>query len=78
MIILDAFEVKVVRETDDDVFVLDKKVEWDLASYSPELIQLQLKIEDPEDLSPNLTINDFISVTFWGADIFENQEGVKA
>ena len=38
MIILDAFEVKVVRETDGEEFVLDKKVEWDLASYTPELI----------------------------------------
>ena len=78
MIILDAFEVKIVREVDGEEIILDKKVEWDIISYTSELIQLQLKIENPEDLSPQLNINDFISVTFWGADYFENEAGVGA
>ena len=38
MIVLDAFEVKIVREVDGEEIVLDKKVGWDITSYTSELI----------------------------------------
>ena len=51
MVILSAIEVKIVREIDDEISYLDKKVEWDITHYSSELILLQLMIENPEELS---------------------------
>ena len=51
MVILSAIEVKIVREIDDEISYLDKKVEWDITYYSSELILLQLIIENPEELS---------------------------
>ena len=70
MVILSAIEVKIAREIDDEISYLDKRVEWDITHYSSELIWLQLMIENPEELSSSLSINDYISVTFWGTDYF--------
>lgn len=50
MIILDALEVKLIREIDGEVIELEKEFDWDIISYAPELLELQLNIEDPEEL----------------------------
>ena len=50
MIILDALEVKLIREIDGEVIELEKEFDWDIISYAPELLELQLNIKDPEEL----------------------------
>ena len=40
MIILDALEVKLLREIDGEVFELEKEFDWDIISYAPGLLVL--------------------------------------
>lgn len=70
MVILDALEVKILREIDDEISVLNIEFDWDVSYYTSELIYLQLIIKKPQELSPFFNINDYISVTFWGNDYF--------
>ena len=47
MVILDVLEVKILREIDDEIIVLDMEFNWDVSYYTSELIYLQLNIEKP-------------------------------
>ena len=70
MVILDALEVKILRNIDDEISVLNMEFNWDVSYYTSELIYLQLNIQKPQELSPSFNIIDYISVTFWGTDYF--------
>ena len=75
MIILDALEIEVFREIENERIKLDKKFKWNVIDYTSDLLLLQLTIEDPEELGSSLSYKDFISVTFWGTEFFKSSQG---
>ena len=76
MILLDALEVKMIRDKDTDEVSDVLNFRWNVAGYDKDWILLQIQFENPE-LVGTYASKDYISVTFWGVDFFKDEQGYE-
>ena len=69
--ILDALEVKLVRDKDSDEPADVEEFSWDVISYSQNFIDLQINFVNPNDENI-FDEKDYLAITFWGIDFFKS------
>lgn len=77
MLLLDALQVQI--EKDSDAEELSDTVDnftWDVIDFSKDFINLQISFENPENLDA-FQSKDFITVTFWGVELFKSFQGIE-
>lgn len=71
MQLVDALELQITPE--DPVNKKEINFKWDILAFSSDYIWLQLRIENPWDISDDQQ-SDTLSITFWGVDYFKSAQ----
>ena len=74
--LLDALEVKMVKDAETGETSDLKSFEWDVIGFDENFIWLQIDFENPDNVG-KFSSNDYITVTFWGIDFFKSFAGVE-
>ena len=67
MLLLDALEVKIVKDYSDTAQISDnvEHFQWTVIGFDKDHIWLQINFENPENIG-SFQSKDYIIVTFWG------------
>ena len=73
MQLIDALELQILPDDPENIIY---KIEftWDLLAYNEDIMVIQLYFVNPWAVSDD-TINDKLSVTFWGVEFFKSLQG---
>ena len=76
MAILNALEVKLVRDIDTEELAEVENFSWRLLSFTEDYIILKINFENPQNLG-SFDSKDFIQVKFWGIEYFKSVTGIE-
>ena len=73
MQLIDALELQILPDDPENIIY---KIEftWDLLAYNEDIMVIQLYFVNPWAVSDD-TVNDKLSVTFWGVEFFKSLQG---